>query len=78
MLSQIALKFPDNLHEPYGWYQKNKTEEIKQIEEELFLNKIRTKEDFKPWLEKAKRSIIQSNKLYRIKHGIELPAKKAK
>ena len=78
MLSQIALKFPDNLHEPYGWYQKNKTEEIKQIEEELFLNKIRTKEDFKPWLEKAKRSIIQANKLYRIKHGIELPAKKAK
>jgi hypothetical protein len=51
---------------------------MKQIEEELFLNKIRTKVDFEPWLEKAKRSIIQANKLYRIKHEIELPTKKAK
>ena len=71
MLSQIALNFPDH-HEPYGWYQTNKAEKIKEIEEELFLNKIKTKEDFKPWLDIAKRSLIQVNRQYRIENGIEL------
>ncbi len=70
MLEQIALKFADNPYESYGWYQKNHPEKIKEIEEYLFSNKIKTKEDFKPWLENAKRSLIQQNRNYRVKHNI--------
>ncbi len=48
---------------------------MKDIEEQLYLNKIKTKEDFKPWLENAKRSLIQANKLYRRSNGIVLVKK---
>jgi hypothetical protein len=39
---------------------------MKEIEEYLFLNKIKTREDFKPWFENAKRSLIQQNRNYRV------------
>ncbi len=54
LFQKIASCFPNNLHEPYGFYLKNYPEEMKDIEEQLYLNKIKTKEDFKPWLENAK------------------------
>ena len=69
-MEQIALNFSDNPYESYGWYQNNHSEKMKEIEEYLFLNKIKTKEDFKPWLENAKRSLIQQNSNYRVKHNI--------
>ncbi len=59
---QIAEKFPNNQNESYGWYQKNHAESLAEIEEQLFLTKIRTKEDFGSWLEKTKRSLITANK----------------
>jgi hypothetical protein len=75
LFQQIASYFPSNLHEPYGFYLKNHALDMTEIEEQLYLNKIRTEEDFKPWLENAKRSLIQANKLYRKSNGIVLTKK---
>jgi len=72
---QIELNFPNDLHETYGWYEKNHGEKIKEIEEYLYMDKIRTKADFQPWLMNAKRSIITDNRNYRIANGIVLKKK---
>jgi hypothetical protein len=65
-------------HESNGWYQKNHPDTIKEIEEHLFLKKIRTKEDFPVWLENAKRSLITDNRKWIIANNIILKPRGAK
>jgi hypothetical protein len=38
VFQQIGSYFPNNLHEPYGFYLKNHAVDMKEIEEQFYLN----------------------------------------